>query len=167
VTPVASDEGGITYQASSPDEVAIVKWTEKIGLGLTHRDINSMCLSELFSSDNSQTSISDSNKPTHKYHILHVFPFSSETKRMGIIVRDAITEEVVFYMKGADTVMAKIVQYNDWYPSSFQLACRDVSLFSRHRLEEECGNMAREGLRTLVIGKKPLSPDLLRDFESK
>ena len=38
VTPVKNDDGTVTYQASSPDEVAIVKWTESVGLILTFRD---------------------------------------------------------------------------------------------------------------------------------
>lgn len=42
--------------------------------------------------------------------------------------------------------MSAIVQYNDW-------------------LEEECGNMAREGLRTLVVAKKTLSEEHYQDFE--
>ena len=47
---------------------------------------------------------------------------------MGIIVRDSTSGEITFYVKGADIVMAKIVEHNDW-------------------LNEETGNMAREGLR--------------------
>lgn len=39
---------------------------------------------------------------------------------MGIIVRDTATGYITFYMKGADTVMSKIVMSNDW-------------------LDEECG----------------------------
>ncbi len=31
VTPVVELDGTITYQASSPDEVAIVRWTESVG----------------------------------------------------------------------------------------------------------------------------------------
>uniref|UniRef100_A0A914PSB0 Phospholipid-transporting ATPase IIB n=1 Tax=Panagrolaimus davidi TaxID=227884 RepID=A0A914PSB0_9BILA len=54
----------------------------------------------------------------------------------------------MFLMKGADTVMAPMVQYNDW-------------------LEEECSNMAREGLRTLVVAKKTLSAEQLADFEKQ
>jgi len=42
--------------------------------------------------------------------------------------------------------MSGIVQYNDW-------------------LEEECGNMAREGLRTLVVAKKALTEEQYMDFE--
>ena len=34
-------------------------------------------------------------------------------------------------------------------------------------LEEECGNMAREGLRTLVVAKKTLTEEQYNDFENR
>ncbi|GET59261.1 aminophospholipid-transporting P-type ATPase [Rhizophagus irregularis DAOM 181602=DAOM 197198] len=110
VTPVIeSDDSEVTYQASSPDEVAIVKWTEHVGLTLVFRDINEMHL---------------------------------RTKH------DKATDEIYFYEKGADVVMSRIVQYNDW-------------------LDEECGNMAREGLRTLVVARKKLSEEVYNDFSQR
>lgn len=39
------------------------------------------------------------------YEILANFPFSSETKRMGIIVRHITTDRMILYLKGADMVM--------------------------------------------------------------
>jgi phospholipid-translocating ATPase len=33
-----------TYQASSPDEIALVKWTEQVGLALVERDLQSITL---------------------------------------------------------------------------------------------------------------------------
>ncbi|XP_033225307.1 probable phospholipid-transporting ATPase IIA isoform X2 [Belonocnema kinseyi] len=123
------------YQASSPDEVALVKWTEEVGLALIKRDLNSMQLKA-------------PNGKILTYVILQIFPFTSETKRMGIIVKEESTSEITFYLKGADVVMAGIVQYNDW-------------------LEEECGNMAREGLRTLVVAKKHLTEEQYLDFEAR
>ncbi|XP_032326504.1 probable phospholipid-transporting ATPase IIB isoform X5 [Camelus ferus] len=129
-----SDENR-TYQASSPDEVALVQWTESVGLTLVNRDLTSMQL----------------RTPSGQvltYCLLQTFPFTSESKRMGVIVRDESTAEITFYMKGADTAMSTIVQYNDW-------------------LEEECGNMAREGLRTLVVAKKALTEEQYQDFESR
>ncbi|KAF9361516.1 putative aminophospholipid-translocase [Mortierella sp. NVP85] len=135
VTPVQEDNGSITYQASSPDEVAIVKWTESVGLTLVFRDISNI-------------HIRNSSGDTFEFEVLQLFPFTSETKRMGIIVRDLATGEITFFEKGADVVMAKIVQYNDW-------------------LEEECGNMAREGLRTLVVARKKLSEEMYQEFEAK
>lgn len=79
------------------------------------------------------------------YDILDIFPFTSESKRMGIVVRESTTGEIMFLQKGADVVMAKIVQRNDW-------------------LEEETANMAREGLRTLVMARKRLSSATYGDF---
>ncbi|WVQ85164.1 hypothetical protein IAT38_007329 [Cryptococcus sp. DSM 104549] len=135
VTPVANDDGSVTYQASSPDEVAIVQWTESVGLTLTARDRTSM-------------SVRSAQGTTYTFDILAVFPFTSESKRMGIIVRDRASGGITFVQKGADVIMSRIVQKNDW-------------------LEEECGNMAREGLRTLVLGRKRLSDDAYATFDKR
>ncbi|XP_054580127.1 probable phospholipid-transporting ATPase IIA [Eptesicus fuscus] len=123
------------YQASSPDEVALVQWTESVGLTLVGRDQSSMQLRT-------------PGDQILNFTILQIFPFTYESKRMGIIVRDESTGEITFYIKGADVVMAGIVQYNDW-------------------LEEECGNMAREGLRVLVVAKKSLAEEQYQDFEAR
>ncbi|EKD16376.1 phospholipid-translocating P-type ATPase [Drepanopeziza brunnea f. sp. 'multigermtubi' MB_m1] len=149
VTPtVEEDEAGeqfTSYQASSPDEIAIVKWTEMVGLRLIHRDRKGMLLQSV-----------DTGRPVVRVRILEAFPFTSEGKRMGIIVQfmdgsekpgnvDPEAGEIWFYQKGADTVMTSIVAANDW-------------------LDEETGNMAREGLRTLVVGRKRLSVQQYKEF---
>ncbi|KAF8636096.1 hypothetical protein AX17_003801 [Amanita inopinata Kibby_2008] len=134
VTPVTNDDGTVTYQASSPDEVAIVTWTQSVGLTLVFRD-------------RTHIELQDPTGSRIKFDVLDIFPFTSESKRMGIIVKDVQTGEISFLQKGADVVMAKIVQRNDW-------------------LEEETGNMAREGLRTLVMARKRLSPSLYGDFKA-
>ena len=46
-----------------------------------------------------------------EFQILVIFPFTSESKRMGIIVQDTATGEIMFVMKGADVVMANIGEY--------------------------------------------------------
>ncbi|GAM20866.1 hypothetical protein SAMD00019534_040410, partial [Acytostelium subglobosum LB1] len=120
-----------SYQASSPDEIALVKFTESIGLVLSGRELNSITLS---------TPLGEQET----YEILNIFPFTSETKRMGIILRDC-QGVITFYMKGADSVIAKLVQNNDW-------------------LDEESGNMAREGLRTLAFGKRVMSEQEYNEF---
>ncbi|QLG73857.1 hypothetical protein HG535_0F03680 [Zygotorulaspora mrakii] len=135
VTPTFEDEE-ITYQAASPDEIAIVKFTELVGLSLFKRDRHSVTL------------LHEHSGKLLNYEILQVFPFNSDTKRMGIIVHDQIKDEYWFLEKGADTVMSSIVEPNDW-------------------LEEETGNMAREGLRTLVIGRKKLSLKIYDQFRKK
>lgn len=176
VTEVIVD--GPTYQASSPDEIALVKWTEQVGLALVNRDLNTITLqfksptlrtsyTENASINTTVTNLSKTEESiassstesladyqrSHpddelQFKILQIFPFTSESKRMGIIVRDQQTGEITFYLKGADVVMTGIVQYNDW-------------------LSEESGNMAREGLRTLVVAKKVLTEDQYSDFETR
>ncbi|MCJ1286548.1 putative aminophospholipid-translocase [Xylographa opegraphella] len=150
VTPTSEEENGhtiTTYQASSPDEIAIVRWTESVGLRVIHRDRHSIALQSV-----------DSGRIAVRVRILDVFPFTSDGKRMGIIVQflqgaessaSASTElgEIWFYQKGADTVMTTIVAANDW-------------------LDEETANMAREGLRTLVVGRRKLSALQYADFTS-
>lgn len=67
----------VTYQASSPDEVALVQWTQEVGMTLSRRDLSSMQLKT-------------PNGRLANYEILNIFPFTSETKRMGIIVKVVI-----------------------------------------------------------------------------
>ncbi|KAJ4347834.1 putative aminophospholipid-translocase [Didymosphaeria variabile] len=133
VTPITEEENGKTvtsYQASSPDEIAIIRWTEMSCVG---------------------------GNTVVRVRILNVFPFTSESKRMGIVVKfwhgpiESPSDEdgeIWFYQKGADTVMTSIVAANDW-------------------LDEETANMAREGLRTLVVGRKKLSTQSYQDFSAK
>lgn len=149
VTPTTDEEDGkivTSYQASSPDEIAIVRWTEAVGLRLSYRDRKSMVLES-----------SETGRPVVQVRILEVFPFTSDGKRMGIIVQflehsnstpETSNGEIWFYQKGADTVMGSIVAANDW-------------------LDEETANMAREGLRTLVVGRKRLSAAEYGEFKTK
>lgn len=55
-------------------QVALVSWTESVGVTLVKRDLSSMTLR------------TPSFEQIH-FTILQIFPFTSETKRMGIIVR--------------------------------------------------------------------------------
>ena len=77
-------------------------------------------------------------------------------------------------MKGADVVMQTIVQYNDWLEEEVKghefmrecvkrlkkwIICYDVVI------SFQCGNMAREGLRTLVVAKKILTEEQYQVFD--
>ncbi|BFU18901.1 phospholipid-transporting P-type ATPase, putative [Entamoeba histolytica HM-1:IMSS-B] len=135
VTPSFNENGEKYYQASSPDEVALVKFAESVGVVLEERTFKKIVL----------------NMPmigNVEYEILNVFPFSSSTKRMGIIVRNNKDNEIYLLMKGADNVMSKIIKDNEW-------------------LSEECNNLAREGLRTLVFGSRKMSQEEYQAFNER
>ena len=40
-----------------------------------------------------------------KFNVLQIFPFTSASKRMGIIVKHEQTGRIIFYLKGADSIM--------------------------------------------------------------
>ena len=115
------------FQASSPDEIALVKFAESLGVDLVERD-------------ETYIKISDINGNAQEYQILENFPFSSETKRMGIIVRNKDGGQIMLYLKGAEVVLEKKVRPDQ-----------------RVSLTEACEQLAQDGLRTLVISQRPLT----------
>ena len=84
------------------------------------------------------------------YFILANFPFSSDTKRMGIILKHEKTGRLIFYLKGADTVMKAKVRPNQ-----------------RVVIDESCDNLSNEGLRTLVISQKMLTQEFYDEWNRK
>uniref|UniRef100_A0A1I8J6G5 Phospholipid-transporting ATPase n=1 Tax=Macrostomum lignano TaxID=282301 RepID=A0A1I8J6G5_9PLAT len=140
VTPVPGEAGGpADYQASSPDEVALVGWAACAGLALAERDQDRMVL---------LAGPADAAGVRLEYRLLQVFPFSSESKRMGVLVRDEQSGEIAYYTKGADSVLAPLVQPLDW-------------------IDEEVANLSREGLRTLLVARRCLTPEFYRDWSAR
>eukprot|EP00347_Sterkiella_histriomuscorum_P018769 403344250 len=130
VTPVFPDPDKPDYkefQASSPDEVALVKYADSLGMRLVHRDQqNSIKL--INAVDNEEN-----------YEIQTIFPFTSESKRMGIVVRNQKSGKLIFYLKGAENVI--IPRLKPYYRTS---------------VDEKCEYLAMDGLRTLVVTQKIL-----------
>ncbi|PFH57354.1 hypothetical protein XA68_15195 [Ophiocordyceps unilateralis] len=87
--------GRIEFQASSPDELALVRAAQELGFGVTHRTSQSITLQVSRPSGQSEKMV---------FQILDVIEFSSTRKRMSIVVRypDGRTSIVC---KGADSVI--------------------------------------------------------------
>ena len=139
VYPIMNDNGNIEYQAASPDEISLVKFTEKCGLKLISRTDDTLTL-ELILNNNDKYNIT--------YQILKIFPFTSESKRMGIIVKNVLNNSIAFHAKGASEMMKSKMQPTEW-------------------LEEEIDNIARQGLRTLVFAKKELNEIEYNKFKDR
>lgn len=85
VTPVPNEKDNtITYQASSPDEVSLVKFAERLKMRLVYRT-------------DSLVHFKNANDEIEEFEILANFPFSSDTKRMGIILKDKNKDTIIFY----------------------------------------------------------------------
>ena len=134
VTPIKDDKNPdtITYQASSPDEVALVKFAETLKMRLLARS-------------DKEIIIKDSADHLEEFEILANFPFSSDTKRMGIILKNKKYKHIIYYLKGAENVMIKFVK-------------KEYISF----ISENAENLATKGLRTLVLTQKIISEN---DFD--
>ena len=69
-----------------------MKIAESLGLKLEKRDQSCIYLN-------------DCTGKNQTYEILNNFPFSSDTKRMGIVLRNVESDRYIFYLKGADNIM--------------------------------------------------------------
>ena len=85
-----SDDGEIKYQASSPDEGALVKGVAKIGFQFTTRT--------------PQYVFVRTRDREERYEVLNVLEFTSDRKRMSVVVR-CPDGRIKIYVKGADTVI--------------------------------------------------------------
>ena len=134
VTPIVDDNDNskMTYQASSPDEVALVKFAETLDMKLVART-------------DKLITIVDAAGNEEEFDVLANFPFSSDTKRMGIILKNRKHGHIIYYLKGAENVMMRFVK-----PDS-------VTTISEH-----AENLATKGLRTLVLTEKLISQE---DFD--
>lgn len=124
VTPTFKDTER-NLQGASPDEISLANFAEKLGFYLESRRTNSI-------------KVINPKGDVENYEILENFAFTSERKRMGILVRNVETDEHTFYLKGADSAILKVLQNSQEF------------IF----VQENCESLSKEGLRTLVLSKK-------------
>jgi len=134
---ITIDNGERDLSAASPDEISLVKFGERMGYYLLERT-------------NKVIKIRNPLKGIEEYEILQNFPFTSDRKRMGILVKDKKSGKYIFFLKGADSVIK---------PRVSPLECSFI--------EEECEALAREGLRTLAITQKVLSENQYLEWNEK
>lgn len=93
--PEVSDNGNITFQAASPDEVALIQAAQDLGYLMIDRPAQSIKLR--LTNDSGQF-------VEETYQVLKVIEFSSNRKRMSIVVRMP-DERICVICKGADNVI--------------------------------------------------------------
>jgi len=103
--------GEVTYQSSSPDELALVKASGEFRIKLTRRTKEFIEIME--------------NGVRKEYRILAEFPFNSDRKRMSVIFEDC--GKYFLYCKGADSIMAPRVR---WKPGQEQAVFADLEKFA-------------------------------------
>ncbi|KAM0340876.1 hypothetical protein ACHAPU_010292 [Fusarium lateritium] len=93
--PEKTDGGDITFQAASPDELALVEAAKDLGFLVIDRPAQAIKL---------ETRDADGSMKTETYQVLDVIEFSSKRKRMSIIIRMP-DGRICIFCKGADNVI--------------------------------------------------------------
>ncbi|KAF7457951.1 putative phospholipid-transporting ATPase IIB isoform X2 [Cryptosporidium felis] len=146
----------IVYQSSSPDEIALINFAANLGLRLVGRssecidlDFESLSINKISNAlDNSPFPLKRNDHTSNikfTFKILACFPFCSSSKRMGILLEHK--GKYIYFCKGAESVMIDLLRQrgSGW-------------------LLEECTNLARLGLRTLVFSYKIVSSEEYETF---
>ena len=133
----------ICYKSSSPDEAAMVNCARNFGVIFEDRDV----YDNIF--------ILKKNKNTGKdekqvYKFLNCLDYSSERKRMAVIVR-APDNKIYLFAKGADSAIGERVTQNKEL----------LDITGEHLIK-----FARKGLRTLMIAYRELSEEEYNNFDS-
>lgn len=123
----------LTYNASSPDELALTNAARHFGLTFSDRDEdNNMIIHDKFT------------KQDLKYELLNVIEFTSARKRMSIIVRTP-ENKVMIMTKGADShIIPRLAPGQDELIETTNKFLQDYS---------------QDGLRTLILAQREIPED--------
>ncbi|KAJ6371719.1 hypothetical protein OIU77_002104 [Salix suchowensis] len=146
VIPVRSKTGDIVYKAQSQDEDALVHAAAKLNMVLTNKNGNILELRF--------------NTLAIQYEVLETLEFTSDRKRMSVVVRDCQNGNILLLSKGADEAILPCASagqqtriFNEAVEQYSQLGLRTLCLAWRELKEdeyEEWSFMFREANSTLV-----------------
>ncbi|XP_027948343.1 probable phospholipid-transporting ATPase VD isoform X2 [Eumetopias jubatus] len=135
--PLAST---LCYEAESPDEAALVYAARAYQCTLRSRTPEQVVVD--FAALGPLT-----------FQLLHILPFDSVRKRMSLVVRHPLSNQVVVYTKGADSAIMELLSVAS--PDGASLEKQQMII--REKTQKHLDDYARRGLRTLCIAKKVMS----------
>jgi len=128
----------LQYQASSPDELALVEGAAQMGFK--------------FISRTSETLTVDIMGEIIVWDVLNELPFNSARKRMSVIVRHPKTKQIILMTKGADNVMMPLLKN---------------SQMEQDAVQNHIDDFAREGLRTLAMAQKVIPEEEYSEWKKQ
>jgi phospholipid-translocating ATPase len=106
--PEVDEDGQVSFQAASPDEVALVRAAHEMGYLVVDRQPNSITLRAVAGWDGEEGD-SPSQSVDEVYEILDVIEFTSTRKRMSIVVR-LPDGKICVFCKGADSTVMQLLK---------------------------------------------------------
>ena len=138
----------LIYQASSPDEIAILNFARKYKyIFLGRKDNNKIIIKKPI--NESVTEIT--------YKIPFQFEYSSERKSMSVIIQNISNpEEIYLFMKGADNVILKKLDNENIINQSV-----------KNNLQNALEIYGKEGLRILAVAYKKLTLEEMNKYQKE
>uniref|UniRef100_A0A8D2CS01 Phospholipid-transporting ATPase n=1 Tax=Sciurus vulgaris TaxID=55149 RepID=A0A8D2CS01_SCIVU len=127
----------LRFEAESPDEAALVYAAKAYNCALVDRL-------------HDQVSVELPHLGRLTFELLHTLGFDSIRKRMSVVIRHPLTDEINVYTKGADSVVMDLL-----LPCSSGQHQNKI----RSKTQNYLNLYAMEGLRTLCIAKRVLSKE--------
>ncbi|KAF9874871.1 phospholipid-translocating P-type ATPase [Colletotrichum karsti] len=148
--PETLENGQIEYQAASPDELALVEAARDLGYIVIDRPAQSVIL-QLPGANGSMTK--------EKYQVLDVIEFSSQRKRMSIVIRMPDGRVCVF-CKGADNVILPRLKLSGLALQKADAVQRRASI--RRSVEKEMAHQHRMSIggtprNSVMLGRASMS----------
>ncbi|TSW75993.1 putative phospholipid-transporting ATPase VA [Bagarius yarrelli] len=137
----ARDEGELRYEAESPDEAALVYAARAYNCALVGRLAD-------------QVTVDLPHVGKLSFELLHTLGFDSTRKRMSVVVRHPLTEQITVYTKGADSVIMDLIK-----PPATDDSKGKRQRKILNKTQNYLNLYAADGLRTLCIAKKVLSKE--------
>ena len=129
---ITEEKGEIKYIGTSPDDLELLKSASKQGYKLVDITVGKRVLKI--------------GKKEITIDVLNVLGFSSDRKRMSIIIRES-NGKIKMYTKGADSEIIKRLSKESKNGPYFKKICDDIEFFSR------------KGFRTLMVTYKEIKED--------
>ncbi|XP_058212425.1 phospholipid-transporting ATPase 2 isoform X2 [Rhododendron vialii] len=136
VIPIRSKSGSIMYKAQSQDEEALVR--------------AAACLHMVFVNKNANILEINYNGAMVQYEVLDTLEFTSDRKRMSVVVKDCKSGKIMLLSKGADEAI---------------LPCVNTGQQTRS-FSEAVEQYAQLGLRTLCLAWRELENDEYQEWSS-
>ncbi|KAM4629198.1 phospholipid-transporting ATPase VA [Polymixia lowei] len=137
----ALEEGELRYEAESPDEAALVYAARAYKCSLVGRLPD-------------QVTVELPHLGKLSFELLHTLGFDSTRKRMSVVVRHPLTDQITVYTKGADSVIMDLIK-----PPTTENSKGKRQRKNLYKTQNYLNLYAADGLRTLCIAKKILSKE--------
>lgn len=138
---IVIDQKKGTYNAASPDELALVNAAKQFGYEFKGIDKN-----------DKMSIINKNTNKMMKYQLLHVCEFNSTRKRMSVILKDP-NGKIILMCKGADSVIMERLSEESKNSEVLQ------------KTQEYVDVCANEGLRTLFLAERVIDSWEYQEWE--